>query len=182
MRLECGQRGLEPGPPVPQVLQHGVHHRAGLLGVVRGLRAAVHVDRHARVTQFGQHPRPPLRIIVAAPPLVHHDDARPGTLDAVVPGQVPFHLGAAAAVRHFLGVDVCHGQVTLLLRIFEMIQRRYAALLRGNRIRRPVAGPDMLLHHGPAHCIERRQPQDFTDIGMRTQQEIQWNRKTRDKR
>src|SRR6185369_10262425 len=70
----------------------------GVLGVRRDLALAVHVEREPDVAGLREPLRLLARVLVVAPPLVHHEDARALALRGVVPGEEALEDGVALLV------------------------------------------------------------------------------------
>lgn len=88
-----------------RVLRHFADKCSGFLRVRRRLAATKHVHRQRRVAQRRDLLRPRARIVVQAPPLMHHQHARPRPGDRVIPRQIPLHRRAVGRIGQLLRLD-----------------------------------------------------------------------------
>ncbi|MNN42716.1 hypothetical protein D3C81_1569150 [compost metagenome] len=79
-----------------------------MLGV---LAIAIHIDGQSAVTQAGEVAGAPLGVVVQAPELMHHHDARARAFYRVIVSVIANHPGAVATlIRDFLSLDGGLGQ------------------------------------------------------------------------
>ncbi len=89
----------------PGLAAHRRGPRPGLLGVLGRLALAVHVEREGDVALLGQRLGAFFRVVVQAPPFVHHDDRRPLALGGIVVGEKADQRRVAGLVLHRFGLD-----------------------------------------------------------------------------
>ena len=90
--LKVPEGGTQTGVRLTHIAQHAVHEPAGIVGIVRHLAAAVHVDGQRRVPQLRQHVRPPANMVGQPPPFVDNQNTRAARGAMIIKSEVAFQF------------------------------------------------------------------------------------------
>jgi hypothetical protein len=103
--LQHIQGGLRTGPPGVDIRANFARHLPRVGGMRGGLAPAVDVGGERHVAKLREFLGPLLRVIIESPPFMHHQHARAGAFDGVIPGEIALAFGVTCFVGNGFGLN-----------------------------------------------------------------------------